>query len=148
MTRKIWGKGFQSAWLSRCNYLSMIWQKKRLFRMLRTKQVELIRSLLNSVMELKYHLSEGLTANTENPGMFVNRIPLVFWLAGEFLLGSLDKISVVEIPYLEEKVSMFVVLPSNRRTSLARTETYFSAQTLSLWSSTLRRTAMDIVLPR
>ncbi|KAM3851027.1 serpin E3 [Vipera latastei] len=67
---------------------------------------------------------------------------------GEFLVGSLDKISVVEIPYLEEKVSMFVVLPSNRRTSLARIETYFSAQTLSLWSSTLRRTAMDIVLPR
>ncbi|XP_013921977.1 PREDICTED: probable serpin E3, partial [Thamnophis sirtalis] len=67
---------------------------------------------------------------------------------GEFLVGSLDQISVVEIPYLEEKVSMFVVLPSNRRTSLARIETYLSAQTFSLWSSTLRRTAMDIFLPR
>ncbi|KAG8124336.1 hypothetical protein E2320_019656, partial [Naja naja] len=67
---------------------------------------------------------------------------------GEFLVGSLDQISVVEIPYLEEKVSMFVVLPSNRRISLARIETYLSAQAFSLWSSTLRRTAMDIFLPR
>ncbi|XP_025026091.1 serpin E3 [Python bivittatus] len=67
---------------------------------------------------------------------------------GEFLMGSLDQISVVELPYLEEMVSMFVVLPTDRRTSLARIETYFSAQTFSLWSSTLRRTGMDIFLPR
>ncbi|XP_063155867.1 serpin E3 [Candoia aspera] len=67
---------------------------------------------------------------------------------GEFLMGCLDQISVVELPYLEEMVSMFVVLPSNRRTSLARIETYLSAQTFFLWSSTLRRTGMDIFLPR
>ncbi|XP_029141231.1 serpin E3 [Protobothrops mucrosquamatus] len=105
-----------------------------------------------STWQRKFSFTHTQALSFTTPDGITLKVPAMYLRAevnyGEFLLGSLDKISVVEIPYLEEKVSMFVVLPSNRRTSLARTETYFSAQTLSLWSSTLRRTAMDIVLPR
>ncbi|XP_039177698.1 serpin E3 [Crotalus tigris] len=105
-----------------------------------------------STWQRKFSFTHTQALSFTTPDGITLKVPAMYLRAevnyGEFLLSSLDKISVVEIPYLEEKVSMFVVLPSNRRTSLARIETYFSAQTLSLWSSTLRRTAMDIVLPR
>ncbi|XP_053141084.1 serpin E3 isoform X2 [Hemicordylus capensis] len=67
---------------------------------------------------------------------------------GEFLTDSLERISVVELPYLGETISMFVVLPSDRRTSLAQIETHLSTRSFPLWSNNLRRTKMDIFLPR
>ncbi|XP_032068889.1 serpin E3 [Thamnophis elegans] len=105
-----------------------------------------------STWQRKFTFTHTQALSFTSPDGITLKVPTMYLRAevnyGEFLVGSLDQISVVEIPYLEEKVSMFVVLPSNRRTSLARIETYLSAQTFSLWSSTLRRTAMDIFLPR
>uniref|UniRef100_A0A8C6XGZ2 Serpin family E member 3 n=1 Tax=Naja naja TaxID=35670 RepID=A0A8C6XGZ2_NAJNA len=100
--------------------------------------------------EIHFTHTQALSFTT--PDGITLKVPTMYLRAevnyGKDNMGSLDQISVVEIPYLEEKVSMFVVLPSNRRISLARIETYLSAQAFSLWSSTLRRTAMDIFLPR
>ncbi|XP_048786305.1 serpin E3 isoform X1 [Lagopus muta] len=67
---------------------------------------------------------------------------------GQFQTTTQDAFSVVELPYLGEKLSMFIVLPSHKRTPLSQIETHLSAKTIALWSSSLKRTKMDIFLPR
>ncbi|NXI89906.1 SERP3 protein, partial [Psophia crepitans] len=65
---------------------------------------------------------------------------------GQFQTAALEAFSVVELPYLGEKLSMFLVLPSHKRTSLSQIESHLSAKTL--WANSLKRTKMDIFLPR
>ncbi|XP_031471477.1 serpin E3 [Phasianus colchicus] len=67
---------------------------------------------------------------------------------GQFQTATQDAFSVVELPYLGEKLSMFIVLPSHKRTPLSQIESHLSAKTITLWSSSLKRTKMDIFLPR
>ncbi|NXJ81630.1 SERP3 protein, partial [Trogon melanurus] len=67
---------------------------------------------------------------------------------GQFQTAALEGFSVVELPYLGEKLSMFLVLPSHRRTSLSQIESHLSAKTITLWANSLKRTKMDIFLPR
>uniref|UniRef100_A0A8C2U927 Serpin family E member 3 n=1 Tax=Coturnix japonica TaxID=93934 RepID=A0A8C2U927_COTJA len=67
---------------------------------------------------------------------------------GQFQTTTQDAFSVVELPYLGEKLSMFIVLPSHKRTPLSQIESHLSAKTIALWSSSLKRTKMDIFLPR
>ncbi|NXN07816.1 SERP3 protein, partial [Indicator maculatus] len=67
---------------------------------------------------------------------------------GQFQTAALENFSVVELPYLGEKLSMFLVLPSHKRTSLSQIESHLSAKTITLWANNLRRMKMDIFLPR
>ncbi|KAM6438926.1 serpin E3 [Rhynochetos jubatus] len=67
---------------------------------------------------------------------------------GQFQTATLEAFSVVELPYLGEKLSMFLVLPSHKRTPLSHIESHLSAKTITLWSNSLKRTKMDIFLPR
>ncbi|NXR15109.1 SERP3 protein, partial [Semnornis frantzii] len=67
---------------------------------------------------------------------------------GQFQTAALENFSVVELPYLGEKLSMFLVLPSHKRTSLSQIESHLSAKTITIWASSLRRTKVDIFLPR
>ncbi|NWU04537.1 SERP3 protein, partial [Urocynchramus pylzowi] len=67
---------------------------------------------------------------------------------GQFQTAALEAFSVVELPYLGEKLSMFLVLPSHKRTPLSQIESHLSAKTVTLWASSLKRTKMDIFLPR
>ncbi|NXW92988.1 SERP3 protein, partial [Alopecoenas beccarii] len=67
---------------------------------------------------------------------------------GQFQTAALEAFSVVELPYLGEKFSMFLVLPSHRRTPLSQIESHLSAKTINLWANSLKRTKMDIFLPR
>ncbi|NXA69205.1 SERP3 protein, partial [Mohoua ochrocephala] len=67
---------------------------------------------------------------------------------GQFQTAALEAFSVVELPYLEEKLSMFLVLPSHKRTPLSQIESHLSAKTITLWANSLKRTKMDIFLPR
>ncbi|NXI36083.1 SERP3 protein, partial [Galbula dea] len=67
---------------------------------------------------------------------------------GQFQTAALESFSVVELPYLGEKLSMLLVLPSHKRTSLSQIESQLSAKTISLWANSLKRTKMDIFLPR
>ncbi|XP_032862555.1 serpin E3 isoform X2 [Tyto alba] len=67
---------------------------------------------------------------------------------GQFQTEALEGFSVVELPYLGEKLSMFLVLPSHKRTSLSQIESHLSAKTMTLWANSLKRTKMDIFLPR
>uniref|UniRef100_A0A8D0GLE7 Serpin family E member 3 n=1 Tax=Sphenodon punctatus TaxID=8508 RepID=A0A8D0GLE7_SPHPU len=83
---------------------------------------------------------------------FTLKVPTMYHNAevnyGQFHTASLEQLSMVELPYLGETVSMFVVLPSNRKTSLAQIEPHLSAQTINLWANNLKRTKMDIFLLR
>uniref|UniRef100_A0A8B9ER87 Serpin family E member 3 n=1 Tax=Anser cygnoides TaxID=8845 RepID=A0A8B9ER87_ANSCY len=67
---------------------------------------------------------------------------------GQFQTATLEPFSVVELPYLGEKLSMFIVLPSHRRTPLSQVESHLSAKTITLWTSSLKRMKMDVFLPR
>ncbi|NXL94208.1 SERP3 protein, partial [Alectura lathami] len=67
---------------------------------------------------------------------------------GQFQTAALEAFSVVELPYAGEKLSMFLVLPSHRRTPLSLIESHLSAKTITLWANSLKRTKMDIFLPR
>ncbi|NXD81941.1 SERP3 protein, partial [Halcyon senegalensis] len=67
---------------------------------------------------------------------------------GQFQTSALEGFSVVELPYLGEKLSMFVVLPSHKQVSLSQIESHLSAKTITLWANSLKRTKMDIFLPR
>ncbi|XP_068021369.1 serpin E3 [Melanerpes formicivorus] len=67
---------------------------------------------------------------------------------GQFQTAALKNFSVVELPYLGEKLSMFLVLPSHKGTSLSQIESHLSAKTITLWANSLKRTKMDIFLPR
>ncbi|NXY86642.1 SERP3 protein, partial [Alcedo cyanopectus] len=67
---------------------------------------------------------------------------------GQFQTSALEGFSVVELPYLGEKLSLFLVLPSHKRVSLSHIESHLSAKTITLWANSLKRTKMDIFLPR
>ncbi|KFP68522.1 Serpin E3, partial [Cariama cristata] len=67
---------------------------------------------------------------------------------GQFQTAALEGFSMVELPYLGEKLSMFLVLPSHKRTPLSQIESHLSAKTIILWVNSLKRTKMDIFLPR
>ncbi|NXT18101.1 SERP3 protein, partial [Syrrhaptes paradoxus] len=67
---------------------------------------------------------------------------------GQFQTADLEGFSMVELPYLGEKLSMFLVLPSHKRTSLSQIESHLSAKTITLWANSLKRTKMDVFLPR
>ncbi|KAF2973841.1 hypothetical protein EK904_004683, partial [Melospiza melodia maxima] len=69
-------------------------------------------------------------------------------LAGQFQTAALEAFSVVELPYLGEKLSMFLVLPSHKRTPLSQIESHLSTKTITFWANSLKRTKMDIFLPR
>uniref|UniRef100_A0A8C5T5I3 Serpin family E member 3 n=1 Tax=Malurus cyaneus samueli TaxID=2593467 RepID=A0A8C5T5I3_9PASS len=66
---------------------------------------------------------------------------------GQFQTAALEAFSVVELPYLGDKLSMFLVLPSHKRTPLSQIESHLSAKTITLWANSLKRTKMDIFLP-
>ncbi|NXP45441.1 SERP3 protein, partial [Heliornis fulica] len=78
------------------------------------------------------------------------KVPTMHYTAevnyGQFQTATLEAFSMVELPYLGEKLSMFIVLPSHKRTSLSQIESHLSAKTL--WANSLKRLKMDIFLPR
>ncbi|NXK72947.1 SERP3 protein, partial [Amazona guildingii] len=67
---------------------------------------------------------------------------------GQFETAALEAFSMVELPYLGEKLSMFLVLPSHKRTSLSQVESHLSAKNITIWTSSLKRAKIDIFLPR
>ncbi|NXU57054.1 SERP3 protein, partial [Turnix velox] len=67
---------------------------------------------------------------------------------GQFQTAALDAFSMVELPYLEEKLSMFLILPSHKRSALSQIESHLSAKAINLWANSLKRTKMDLFLPR
>lgn len=67
---------------------------------------------------------------------------------GQFRTSSDQRYTVLELPYLGRSLSLQVVLPSERKTPLSSVESQLTARQMALWDTGLRRTKMDIFLPR
>ncbi|NWS17783.1 SERP3 protein, partial [Pachyramphus minor] len=108
-------------------YFRSTWQKKF--------------SLMDTQM-LPFTTSEGSTL----------KVPTMHHTAevnyGQFQTAAQEAFSVVELPYPGEQLSMFLVLPNHKRTPLSQIESHLSAKDITLWASSLKRTKMDIFLPR
>ncbi|NXK62316.1 SERP3 protein, partial [Sylvietta virens] len=127
MTLESTGSSLSQVTLVSTLYFRSMWQKKF--------------SLMDSQM-LPFTTPEGLTL----------KVPTMYHTAevnyGQFQTAALEAFSVVELPYLGEKLSMFLVLPSHKRTPLSQIESHLSAKTITLWANSLKRTKMDIFVPR
>ncbi|XP_055008079.1 probable serpin E3 [Boleophthalmus pectinirostris] len=67
---------------------------------------------------------------------------------GQFRAGSEQRYTVLELPYLGQSLSLQLVLPSDRRSPLGPLEEQLGPRHLWSWDAGLRRTRMDIFIPR
>ncbi|XP_007241549.1 probable serpin E3 [Astyanax mexicanus] len=67
---------------------------------------------------------------------------------GQFRLPSEHRYTVLELPYLDRSLSLLLVLPSDRKTPLSQLEAQLTGHAVALWDTGLRRTKMDVFLPR
>ncbi|NWZ68116.1 SERP3 protein, partial [Acrocephalus arundinaceus] len=105
-----------------------------------------------SMWQKKFSLMDSQMLPFTTPEGSTLKVPTMHHTAevnyGQFQTAALEAFSVVELPYLGEKLSMFLVLPSQKRTPLSQIESHLSAKTITLWANSLKRTKMDIFLPR
>ncbi|NXM17844.1 SERP3 protein, partial [Ploceus nigricollis] len=116
-------------------------------------QVTLVSTLyFRSMWQKKFSFMDSQMLPFTTPEGSTLKVPTMHHTAevnyGQFQTAALEAFSVVELPYLGEKLSMFLVLPSHKRTPLSQIESHLSAKTISLWANSLKRTKMDIFLPR
>ncbi|CAN9498480.1 unnamed protein product [Ophioblennius macclurei] len=80
------------------------------------------------------------------------KVPMMYQAAevsfGQFRTSSEQRYTVLELPYLGRSLSLQVVLPSEKKTPLSSLESRLTARQLASWDTGLRRTKMDIFLPR
>ncbi|NWV92173.1 SERP3 protein, partial [Machaerirhynchus nigripectus] len=116
-------------------------------------QVTLVSTLyFRSMWQKKFSFMDTQMLPFTTPEGSTLKVPTMHHTAevnyGQFQTPALEAFSVVELPYLGEKLSMFLVLPSHKRTPLSQIESHLSAKTITLWANSLKRTKMDIFLPR
>ncbi|NXE59052.1 SERP3 protein, partial [Calcarius ornatus] len=116
-------------------------------------KVTLVSTLyFRSTWEKKFSFMDSQMLPFTTPEGSTLKVPTMHHTAevnyGQFQTAALEAFSVVELPYLGEKLSMFLVLPSHKRTPLSQIESHLSAKTITLWANSLKRTKMDIFLPR
>ncbi|NWV27803.1 SERP3 protein, partial [Origma solitaria] len=116
-------------------------------------QVTLVSTLyFRSMWQKKFSFMDTQMLPFTTPEGSTLKVPTMHHTAevnyGQFQTAALEAFSVVELPYLGEKLSMFLVLPSHKRTPLSLIESHLSAKTITLWANSLKRTKMDIFLPR
>ena len=71
-----------------------------------------------------------------------------FAVAGQFRTSSDQRYTVLELPYLRHSLSLLLALPSDRKTTLSTLESQLTPRQVASWDTGLRRTKMDIFLPR
>ncbi|KAM4904356.1 serpin E3 [Sylvia borin] len=116
-------------------------------------QLTLVSTLyFRSMWQKKFSLVDSQMLPFTTPEGSILKVPTMHHTAevnyGQFQTAALEAFSMVELPYLGEKLSMFLVLPSHKRTPLSQIESHLSAKTITLWANSLKRTKMDIFLPR
>ncbi|XP_040596486.1 serpin E3 isoform X2 [Mesocricetus auratus] len=67
---------------------------------------------------------------------------------GQFQDAAGHKVDVLELLYLGRVASLFLVLPQNKDTPLDLIEPHLTARAIHLWATRLKRTRMDVFLPR
>uniref|UniRef100_A0A8D2ARU2 Serpin family E member 3 n=1 Tax=Sciurus vulgaris TaxID=55149 RepID=A0A8D2ARU2_SCIVU len=67
---------------------------------------------------------------------------------GQFQDSVGHQVGVLELPYLGSTASLFLVLPRDRGAPLGHIEPHLTARVIHFWTTRLRRTRMDVFLPR
>uniref|UniRef100_A0A8C2DVD0 Serpin peptidase inhibitor, clade E (nexin, plasminogen activator inhibitor type 1), member 3 n=1 Tax=Cyprinus carpio TaxID=7962 RepID=A0A8C2DVD0_CYPCA len=98
--------------------------------------------LFTDTQNLPFSLSDGSTV----------KVPMMYQSTevniGHFRLPSEQEYTVMELPYLDRSLRLLVALPSDRKSPLSQLEKQLTARAVGLWDTGLRRTKMDIFLPR
>ncbi|XP_037344765.2 probable serpin E3 [Pungitius pungitius] len=122
----LWGQRLQMALVNKVAFRG-VWQKQFLF---------------SSTQNLPFLLSDGTAI----------KVPMMHQAGevgfGQFRTAGEQRYTVLELPYLGRSLSLQVVLPSDRKTPLSSLEVQLSARQLASWDAGLRRTKMDVLLPR
>uniref|UniRef100_A0A3Q0SZE1 Serpin peptidase inhibitor, clade E (nexin, plasminogen activator inhibitor type 1), member 3 n=1 Tax=Amphilophus citrinellus TaxID=61819 RepID=A0A3Q0SZE1_AMPCI len=114
-------------------------------------------ALVNTVAFKGVWQKQFLFTNTQNLPFVLSdgnviKVPMMHQAAevsfGQFRTASEQRYTVLEMPYLGRSLCLQVVLPSERKTTLSSLESQLTARQLASWDSGLRRTKMDIFLPR
>uniref|UniRef100_A0A3B3DMT9 Serpin peptidase inhibitor, clade E (nexin, plasminogen activator inhibitor type 1), member 3 n=2 Tax=Oryzias melastigma TaxID=30732 RepID=A0A3B3DMT9_ORYME len=121
-----WGQRSQVALVNTVAFRG-VWQKQFMF---------------TNTQNLPFMLSDGSTI----------KVPMMHQAAevryGHFRTASDQRYAVLELPYLGRSLSLQVVLQSDRKSPLSSLESQLTARQLASWNVGLRRTKMDIFLPR
>ncbi|KAF3843581.1 hypothetical protein F7725_002430 [Dissostichus mawsoni] len=109
-------------------------------------------ALVNTVAFRGVWQKQFLFTNTQNlpftlPDGSAIKVPMMYQ-ATEFRTASDHRYTVLELPYLGRSLSLQVALPSERKTPLSCIESQLTARQLASWETGLRRTKMDVFLPR
>ncbi|XP_010864308.2 probable serpin E3 [Esox lucius] len=121
-----WGRRLQMALVNTVNFRG-VWQKQFLF---------------TDTQNLPFTLSDGKTI----------KVPMMYQATevnfGQFRTPSNQRYTVLELPYFGRSLSLLVVLPSERKTPLSLLESQLTPRAVAAWDTGLRRTKMDVFLPR
>ncbi|KAK0144740.1 putative serpin E3 [Merluccius polli] len=121
-----WGQRLQMALVNTVAFRG-IWQKQFLF---------------TNTQNLPFSLSDGTAV----------KVPMMYQATevnfGQFRTASEQRYTVVELPYLGRSLSLLLALPSDRKTPLSSLETQLSPRQVASWDTGLRRTKMDVFLPK
>ncbi|XP_052348553.1 probable serpin E3 [Oncorhynchus keta] len=122
----LWAKRLQMALVNTVNFRG-VWQKQFLF---------------TDTQNLPFTLSDGSTI----------KVPMMHQATevnfGQFRTLSDQRYTVLELPYLGRSLSLLVALPSDRKTPLSSLESQITPRAVATWDTGLRRTKMDVFLPR
>ncbi|XP_077072746.1 putative serpin E3 isoform X2 [Siphateles boraxobius] len=91
--------------------------------------------LFTETQNLPFTLSDGSTV----------KVPMMYQSTE---VNFEQEYSVLELPYLDRSLRLLVALPGDRKTPLSQLEKQLTARAVGLWDTGLRRTKMDIFLPR
>ncbi|XP_072259546.1 serpin E3 isoform X1 [Pyxicephalus adspersus] len=84
-------------------------------------------------------------------GMVI-KVPMMHQTAnvnyGQFESSSFEKFTIVELPYLGNTVSMFVLRPTDKNMPLSSIEASLTSKNIALWTSSMKKFKMDIFMPR
>ncbi|XP_026151305.1 putative serpin E3 [Mastacembelus armatus] len=114
-------------------------------------------TLVNTVAFRGVWQKQFLFTNTQNLPFILSdgsavKVPMMYQATevsfGQFRTASDERYTVLELPYLDRSLNLQVVLPSERKISLCSLESQLTARQLASWDTGLRRTRMDIFLPR
>ncbi|XP_049557095.1 serpin E3 [Orcinus orca] len=81
----------------------------------------------------------------------VLQVPMMYQTAevnyGQFQDPAGHQVGVLELPYLGNVASLLLLLPRDRDTPLSHIEPHLTASILHIWTSSLKRARMDVLLP-
>ncbi|XP_053312032.1 serpin E3 [Spea bombifrons] len=116
-------------------------------------QIALVSTMyFKSTWKTKFSFTDTQTLPFISNDGSVVKVPMMHQTAdvnyGQFYTPSAERYTVVELPYLGNTVSMFVVRPTDKNTQLSCIESNLTSKSIALWTSSMKRIKMDIFLPR